>query len=179
MTNNDHSLEVEIGCGKGKFLVARAEENPHIHFIGIEKANRFLRRGIQKREKRELENLEFMKGDVRQILKEKILPESVEVFHIYFPDPWPKRRQRKRRLLTAEFFHLLHSRLKHCGLIEIATDFFDYFQEIKKTIEGMHGVWSQMRETQNERLFPSQVQTNYERKYQMEGKSLYYLELQK
>lgn len=178
MTNRYDGFEVEIGCGKGKFLVARAQENKQIFFIGLDKAKKWMKRGASRAQKRKLENIKFIKGDVWRILE--ILPlESVSVFHIYFPDPWPKRRHHPRRILTADLLHRLHRHLKSFGLIEIATDDLDYFRHIKKVIEGMNGTWKRVREAQNERLFPSSVATNYERKFQAEGKNLNYLELQK
>lgn len=172
-------LEVEIGCGKGKFLVARACENPHIRFLGIDKAGRFLKRGILRGQKRGLENLEFVKGDIRIMLHTTIMPESVEIFHIYFPDPWPKRRHRDRRLLQRDFLALLHSRLKKGGLIEVATDDRDYFDAIKNSASHNSLVWKEMRESVNERLMEAILPTNYEMKYKVEGRPIYYLELQK
>lgn len=176
------SLEIEIGCGKGKFLVARAAAFPEIQFLGIDKALRFMRLGAARAEKRQLANLKFVRGNVLEILERDVAPQSVNVFHLYFPDPWPKRRHRHRRLLTAEFFRRLHERLVNGGLIEIATDFEDYFSEIKQTVgSGAAGgvVWGCIRESVNERLFPAVAQTNYELKYQKEGRPIYYLELQK
>lgn len=177
------NLEVEIGCGKGKFLVARAAAFPEIRFLGIDKAGRFMKLGAARAEKKGLANLEFVKGDVREILRQEVAPESVSVFHIYFPDPWPKRRHRRRRLLTADFFRFLYGCLAAGGLIEIATDFSDYFSEIRKSaaqsaMEG-GGVWKQTRESVDERLFTAVDKTNYELKYQREARPIYYLELQK
>lgn len=184
------SLEVEIGCGKGKFLVARAQTLPEIQFLGIDKALRFMRLGAARAEKRQLANLKFVRGNVLEILERDVAPQSVSVFHLYFPDPWPKRRHRHRRLLTAEFFRRLHERLVDGGLIEIATDFEDYFSEIKQTVGSGAAApagrgptagltWGRVRESVNERLFPAVAQTNYELKYQKEGRPIYYLELQK
>lgn len=178
MTNNYDSLEMEIGCGKGKFLVARAQENQNIFFVGVDQEKRWMKRGAERAKKRNLENLSFVKGEVTQVLS-LFPPESISVFHIYFPDPWPKRRHRQRRLLSVDFLHFLHHYLQPKGLIEMATDDLDYFDCIKKMVREMNGTWEKIRKAQNERLFPSSAQTNYERKYQMQGKRLYYLELQK
>lgn len=172
-------LEVEIGCGKGKFLVSRALHHPHIRFLGVDKAGRFLRRGMERSEKRGLSNLAFVKGDVRVFLRTELGPESVSVFHVYFPDPWPKRRHRRRRLLQAEFLRLLHDRLTQGGLIEVATDDADYFEAIKKTAPACGIAWGGIRESLNERLFAAVDKTNYELKYQKEARPIYYLELQK
>lgn len=178
MTNSYQSIEIEIGCGKGKFLLNRASENRQAFFVGIDKEKRWLKRGAERAERRRLENLKFIKGEAAQVLS--LFPlECVSVFHIYFPDPWPKRHHHRRRLLSVDFFRLLHRHLKAKGLIEIATDDTDYFACIKKNIGEMNGAWKKIGETKNERPFPSSVRTNYEQKYHAEGKSLYYLELKK
>ncbi|MCM8775744.1 MAG: hypothetical protein NC930_05280, partial [Candidatus Omnitrophica bacterium] len=106
-------------------------------------------------------------------------PESVSVFHVYFPDPWPKRRHRKRRLINAGFLLMLHQKLKSGGLVEVATDDGDYFSEINKAVSqtGIH--WSGVRQGVNQRLADVAFRTNYELKYGNAGKTLYYLELKK
>ncbi|MBI4124831.1 MAG: tRNA (guanosine(46)-N7)-methyltransferase TrmB [Deltaproteobacteria bacterium] len=177
MTNNGTALEVEIGCGKGKFLVARAQVNPHIRFIGIDKSIKWMRRGIRRSERQGLANLVFLKGWVLEILEKEIADASVSVFHIYFPDPWPKRRHHKRRLLQNGFFSLLRQKLKPGGLVEVATDDADYFEAIKKETALCALPWGGVREGRNERLFPSDVKTNYELKYEADGRELFYLEL--
>lgn len=169
-------LEIEIGCGKGKFLLARALAHPKVVFLGIDKAGRFLRRGIGRKEKRGLANLEFIKGDVREILKGEVGLASVDVFHIYFPDPWPKRRHRKRRLLQHDFFELLAQRLKKSGSIEIATDDSDYFEAIKQVVASTLEGWK-IKESRGLRLFDPLIKTNYELKYEKEGRPLFYLSL--
>ena len=106
--------------------------------------------------------------------------ESVSIFHVYFPDPWHKRRHQKRRLLTPEFFELLHRRLVPGGKLEIATDNFDYMIAFKSAlVEAGETIWSATRQTVNERILNPEFRTNFELKYQAEGRDLYYLELVK
>lgn len=171
------TLEVEIGCGRGKFIVARAQANPNIRFLGIDKAHRFMRRGVERSRHKRLANLEFIKGDFRQVVADETSANSVAVFHVYFPDPWPKRRQRKRRLLNEALFVLLYNRLRGGGKIEIATDDADYFSAIKRCIAATPLSWEEMRESVNQRLFAPEFKTNYEMKYETAGRPLYYLEL--
>ena len=124
-------VEIEIGCGKGKFLIGRSQAHPEIQFLGIDRVGKWMKIGAKRSEKRNLPNLRFLKSDIRLIL-EKVPPEGVSVFHIYFPDPWPKRRHRKRRLVNAGFLLLLWEKLRPGGLIEMATDDLDYFTAMKK-----------------------------------------------
>jgi len=171
-----HPLEIEIGCGKGKFLLARAESEPRRNFLGVDRISKWMKIGRTRGEKRRLENLRFIKAEIREFLQ-SVPPESVAAFHIYFPDPWPKRRHRKRRLVTAEFLRNLYGRLKPGGFVHLASDDADYFRQIKQAA-AQSAEWAQ-REGMNERLVSPGVITNYELKYQSAGKILHYLELRK
>ena len=108
---NSNSVEMEIGCGKGKFLVARSIENPNTNFLGIDRVSKFMNIGKTRAQKRALPNIRFLRAEARAFLTEAIALGSVDIFHIYFPDPWPKRRHQVRRVFTAELLKLLHARL--------------------------------------------------------------------
>ena len=176
---NSNPVEMEIGCGKGKFLVARSIQNPGTNFLGIDRVSKFMNIGKTRAQKRELPNIRFLRAEARAFLTEAITPGSVSVFHIYFPDPWPKRRHRVRRVFTAELLKLLHTRLVAGGLVEIATDDKDYFDAMKKTIAATAQLWENVRETVNERILDGMNRTNYELKWAAAGRSLYYAELKK
>ncbi|HKW13853.1 MAG TPA: tRNA (guanosine(46)-N7)-methyltransferase TrmB [Candidatus Krumholzibacteria bacterium] len=177
---NRHPFELEIGSGKGRFLLERAAKHPGRNFLGIDYAWRFLREGHQRIAQRGLENLRFYKAEAGDVVRILIPDESVDIFHIYFPDPWPKRQQRKRRLLTPEFFQLLHQRLKTGGRLELATDNFQYLVFFKKSlVEAGDALWRDVRESQNERLLDPEILTHFEAKYRREGRVLYYIELTK
>jgi len=170
---------MEIGCGKGKFLVARSIANPGINFLGIDRVSKFMNIGKTRAQKRALPNIRFIRAEARAFLKEAIAPESVSIFHLYFPDPWPKRRHQVRRVFTPELLELLHSRLIPGGLIEIATDDADYYAAMKKSIAATAELWENVRESVNERILDSMNKTNYEIKWAAQGRSLYYAELKK
>jgi tRNA (guanine-N7-)-methyltransferase len=173
-------LEIEIGSGKGRFLLERAAKHPERNFLGVDYAWRFLREGHQRAGKRGLTNLRFLKGEAGDVVRAFIPDGSIDVFHIYFPDPWPKRQHRKRRLLTAEFFKLLHRRLKPGGLLELATDNFEYLIAFKAAlIEAGDTLWSEVREGRNQRLMDPEIRTHFEAKYVRQGRDLYYIELRK
>ncbi|HOG23042.1 MAG TPA: tRNA (guanosine(46)-N7)-methyltransferase TrmB [Candidatus Omnitrophota bacterium] len=176
---NDNPVEVEIGCGKGSFLVARAEENPGINFIGIDRIAKYMKRRKMRVEREEARNIQFIQAESRKFLEEALRPLSVSVFHMYFPDPWPKRRHRARRTFSEDFLKLIHSRLSPGGLFEVATDDLDYFTEMKKGIAATRELWDNVRETVNERIFGGTMKTNYEIKWAAEGRALYYAELAK
>ena len=176
---NVNSVEMEIGCGKGKFLVARSIANPGINFFGIDRVSKFMNIGKTRAQKRALPNIRFLRAEARAFLTEAIAPESVSIFHIYFPDPWPKRRHQVRRVFTTELLRLLHARLVPGGLVEIATDDKDYYAAMKKTIAATAELWENTRETINERILDGMNKTNYEIKWAAQGRSLFYAELKK
>jgi tRNA (guanine-N7-)-methyltransferase len=173
-------FEMEIGSGKGRFLLERAAKHPERNFLGIDYAWRFLREGHQRIDQRGLTNLRFYKAEASEVVHTLIPDASVDIFHIYFPDPWPKRQQRKRRLLTPDFFQLLHQRLVPGGKLELATDNFEYLIAFKKAlVEAGDTLWNDVRESRNERLLDPEIQTHFEAKYRRQGRLLYYIELRK
>jgi tRNA (guanine-N7-)-methyltransferase len=177
--DNTNPLEIEIGCGKGKFVIARSQEHPGINFLGIDIIWKWMKYGVRRAEKRALENLRFIRADVRNVVKYGLTSRSVSVFHVYFPDPWPKRRHRKRRIITGEFLTLLHDRLEQGGLIEMATDDHDYFDQMKRAVIQSGVAWKRSLDSTNDRIFGAVSKTNYELKYETAGRTLYYLELEK
>ncbi len=176
---NQNPVEMEIGCGKAKLLITRAQSHPERNFIGVDYAWRYMKIGCQRAEKRGLSNIRFIKADANRVLSEFIVPESVSVFFIYFPDPWPKRRHQKRRLITQSFAELLHSRLTPRGRIEIATDDFAYFIAIRAAFARTETLWRQVKQSVDEPLFVCEAKTNYEMKFLVDGRTLYYLEVLK
>jgi len=171
-------LEVEIGCGKGKFLLARAEASPDINFLGIDWAGKWLKRGVVRWQKRGYQNLQFIKAEARDVLA-AIPSEAVTFFHVYFPDPWPKRRHHKRRLLDASFFQMLYDKLVPHGKIEIATDDREYYQRIAEAAKQCPADWKSVRESVDRRLAFEDFKTSYELKYEKDNRPLFYLELKK
>ncbi len=171
-------LEIEIGSGRGRFLLHRAAAHPDRNFLGIDYRWRFLREGAERAQKRGLGNLLFLKAEAEELVHNAVPLESIDVFHIYFPDPWHKRKHHKRRLLTPEFFRALHARLKPGGMLELATDNFAYLVAFKEAlVVAGETLWSDSTEQRNERILDPGVQTHFEAKYARAGRDLYYLEL--
>ncbi len=173
-------LEIEIGAGKGRFLLHRAQAHPERNFFGVDYRWRFLKEGVLRAEQRGLSNLIFLKTEAEEIIPHLVPPVSIDVFHIYFPDPWHKKKHHKRRLLKPEFFKLLHGSLLPGGLLELATDNFNYMIAFKAAlVEAGDTLWSNVRESRNERILDAGVQTHFEAKYTRAGRDLYYMELRK
>ena len=173
-------LEIEIGAGKGRFLLHRAQAHPERNFFGVDYRWRFLKEGVLRAEQRGLSNLIFLKTEAEEIIPHLVPPASIDVFHIYFPDPWHKKKHHKRRLLRPDFFKLLHASLAPEGMLELATDNFNYMIAFKAAlVEAGDTLWSNVRETRNERIVDPGVQTHFEAKYTRAGRDLYYMELRK
>ena len=180
MFEHRRPLEVEIGAGKGRFIMHRALATPEHNFIAFDYIWKYLKLGWQRVQKRNLEHVLFFKAEANEVITHLIPDESVDIFHVYFPDPWHKPKHHKRRLLTPEFFKRMHQRLAPGGRLEIATDNFDYMIAYKAAlIEAGDVLWTSNRETRNDRILNPEYRTNFELKYQAEGRDLYYIELTK
>ena len=115
-------LMLEIGFGTGSALLAFAEAHPHVDCIGMEVYQPGIGNALQEIRNRSLKNLRLMECDARGAVNMVFEPRSLSSIHIYFPDPWPKKRHHKRRLVNRDFVELLASRLNIGGQLKLATD---------------------------------------------------------
>ena len=99
---NDHPLHLEIGTGKGRFIMQLAQEHPEINYIGIEKYSSVLLRCLEKQEELQLQNLVFIRGDA-ELLNTYFAEGEIEKIYLNFSDPWPKERHARRRLPSSEY----------------------------------------------------------------------------
>jgi tRNA (guanine-N7-)-methyltransferase len=127
-------LEVDLGCGDGSFLVASADSNPEHDFLGIERLAGRVRRACRNIGRSRVTNARVLRVESFYAVQHLLPPASVEVFHLLFPDPWPKRRHWRRRVVTNDFLAAIHRALIPQGSVRIATDQMDYFQEIERLV---------------------------------------------
>ena len=127
-------LEVDLGCGDGAFLAALAAQKPERNFLGVERAAGRFRGACRKIGDNGLSNARVLRSEILGTLQELLPAESVEVFHLLFPDPWPKYRHRSRRVFTDDFLHAIAYALKPAGVFRIATDQRSYFREMENVI---------------------------------------------
>src|SRR5262249_34656865 len=104
---NTHRVEVEVGFGKGMFLLAAAASHPDRNYFGVEIERRYQLYATTRIANRNLPNVKTCCGDAKVVLRDHVAPGSVAAVHVYFPDPWWKTRHRKRLLFTAEFADLV------------------------------------------------------------------------
>src|SRR5262245_60168289 len=127
---NPNPVEVEIGFGKGAFLLALARTRPERNFFGVEYAKRWAFRLAHLLERDGPSNVIAIHADFTCLVRTMIYPGSVSVYHLYFPDPWWKKRHRRRRLFQDDFAATLVHTLVPDGTILLATDVQEYFKEI-------------------------------------------------
>ena len=122
-----------MGAGNGRFLLARAQANPDVCYIAIERLLGRVRKINSKLTRHGLTNTRIVRLEAFYALQYLFPPKRLRTVYIHFPDPWPKRRHHKRRLFSPEFLDILHQRIAPGGTVQIATDHLDYFAEIRKT----------------------------------------------
>ena len=130
----DAPRTVEIGFGNGENLLALAAAHPERDFLGIEVHRPGVGRLLLALEARALRNVRLICHDAVEVLERQLQPHSVEEFLILFPDPWPKKRHHKRRLVQRPFVELLASRLTRGGVLRLATDWQPYALEMLTTL---------------------------------------------
>jgi tRNA (guanine-N7-)-methyltransferase len=131
-------LHVDLGCGDGSFLCALAERHPNKNFLGIERMSE--RVGKACRRARTLENVRVLHLETSYAIRYLFPESSVSVFYLLFPDPWPKRRHHRRRIITSDFLDAIHIALVEEGLLKVATDQLDYFDQIMLLSGGQSGL---------------------------------------
>ena len=134
---NKYPLTVEIGFGMGMATAEIAEANPGNNYLGIEVFRAGIGKLLWEIEKRSLTNIRIIEHDAVEVIEKMFTSVSVSAFHIFFPDPWPKKRHHKRRLVQKPFAELLASRLRPGGYLYMASDWEDYAEEAIKVFSSI------------------------------------------
>ena len=165
-------LELEIGSGKGTFLVQQARHQPGTDFLGIEYAGAFWRHAADRVRRHGLENVRLLHADATVFVRNFVPPGSLAVVHLYFPDPWPKARHHKRRSFCAAFLRDLHPRLAPGGELRVATDHADYFAWMRDHAAQVDALYQRRAFVPPVSAAAGElVGTNFERKYRDQGRS--------
>jgi tRNA (guanine-N7-)-methyltransferase len=165
---NANPVVLEIGSGKGRFLLATAMERPDVNVLGIEKSLHYHRVIRDRFLKRDLRNIRLVNHDAFVVLQKMIPDDSIAEVHIYFPDPWPRKRERKRRIIRPEVLTEIRRVLTEGGSGIYVTDHEEYFESAAPLVEAAF--------TRSERRIPGPddpPRTNYEAKYREEGRAIF------
>ncbi|WP_022767949.1 tRNA (guanosine(46)-N7)-methyltransferase TrmB [Butyrivibrio sp. NC2007] len=171
---NDNDIYIEIGMGKGRFLMDMAALHPDINYVGIEKYSSVLLRAIQKQEQLLLPNIIFIRMDAETIT-EVFAPGEVGRIYLNFSDPWPKDRHAKRRLPSREFLKRYDQILVPDGVVEFKTDNEDLFNFALEEIEpaGWH-LDAVTRDLHHDEVMNAgNVMTEYEERFSGQGNPIY------
>ena len=133
---NDNPVELDIGCGRGMFLFNSAVANPDVNYLGLEIDYREGRRAASRLQKKDLPNARVVGGDCRVVLSKLIAKHSVRAAHVYYPDPWWKKRHHKRRLFTQDFADLLAEVVEYEGNVHSWSDVADLFDIIRELMDS-------------------------------------------
>lgn len=166
-------VHIEIGSGKGTFLLNQAHANLSDNFFGIEWASKYYRAAVDRVGRWGLANVRIIRAEASSFIADFIPDSSVDYFHIYFPDPWPKKRHHKRRFINNVNLGNMLRCLKLNGQLRIATDHAEYFEQIKSVLAESHDKLEEID------FLPAAgaengewVGTNFERKYLKEQRRI-------
>ncbi len=172
---NNKDSALEIGFGDGSFLIETAKNYTDWNYIGIEiKVKRF-RKAVKRAEGENIANLKFLLMDVRIAVEEVFYPNAFSKVYINFPDPWPKERHKKHRIINTQFLSKLSRIIKPKGIIEIASDHEEYISSILETIEDTGIFKSIFPLPSYVHSIPNRPKTMYELEFMKGDKKIYYL----
>lgn len=164
---NDNAVILEIGSGKGRFIISTATERPDLNLIGIEKSLHYHRVIRDRVLKRNLQNIRLINHDAFLVLRDMLPDASLAEIHVYFPDPWPRKKEQKRRIIRPEVLEQFRRTLVEGGWGIYVTDHREYYEVAAPLIE---------EHFRAERRIPGPEdppRTNYEAKYRAEGREIY------
>jgi len=167
-------LVVEIGFGRGEFLLAQAAAAPEVAFLGVEVSYKRTLKMARRLARSELRNVRLLEAPAEEVVATLLRPASVQTFWINFPDPWPKKRHHRRRLLQAPLVAQLADRLAPGGLLEVATDHVGYAEQIDEVLRGEPALENVRAPAAFAREVPGRLVTAYEGEWRSEGRPLHF-----
>lgn len=169
---NDHPIFIEVGMGKGRFIMDMAKAHPENNYVGIEKYSSVLLRALEKMEQEELppQNLVFIRMDAENI-EQVFAKDEVAGIYLNFSDPWPKDRHAKRRLTSTRFFERYDKILQKDGVVEFKTDNVPLFEFSLESVQ--EAGWKLVAHTfdlhHHETMNEGNIMTEYEEKFSSQG----------
>ncbi|MBK1828649.1 tRNA (guanosine(46)-N7)-methyltransferase TrmB [Haloferula rosea] len=171
----DRPLEVDLGCGDGKFLLEMAEHHTDRDFLGVERLLGRVRKVCRKAQKRDLENLKVLRLESRYVVEWLLAPASVSRLHLLCPDPWPKARHHRRRLIQEDFLNAVVRVLQPGGEFLFKTDHDEYFEWAEEKVAEFRGL-ERLDWPEDAFFYPK---TDFQLQWEAEGKRLQGIRLRK
>ena len=166
----DGPVELEIGSGKGRYLLEASALRPASNFLGVERAGKWFHCCVERCLRAGRSNIRLIRADAFDLLARWVPAASLSAVHIYFPDPWPKKRHAKRRLLQSSLYPLIERSLSPGASFFIASDVEGYFVEAAESIP----LTAAFQRVEWDGDAPDRLPTNYALKYLREGRTLHY-----
>jgi tRNA (guanine-N7-)-methyltransferase len=170
---NDHPVELEVGFGKGLFLLTAAQAHPEINFAGVEIVRKYQLFTATRLAKRGLSNVRVACADARQFLPGCVPVGSLHAVHVHFPDPWWKTRHHKRRVFTAEFVRACARVLRMGGYLNAVTDVEEYAVVMRELLGAEPTLRPLPAPEPDQPAHDLDYLTNFERKFRKQGKPIY------
>jgi tRNA (guanine-N7-)-methyltransferase len=170
---NEHPVELEVGFGKGLFLLSASQACPQVNFVGVEILRKHQLFSATRLAKRGIGNVRLVKADARLFLRDCVATGSLQAVHVYFPDPWWKKRHLKRRVFSAEFARECERVLRPSGRLHVVTDVEAYFALITSLIGERTRLRTVPLADPREPAHDLDYLTNFERKFRKEGRAIY------
>lgn len=171
-------LYFEIGVGNGEFIVEMAKREREANFIGVEVSKEVLRKALSRLEESGVENVRLLCMEGAEALCALFKSNTLSGLYLNFPDPWPKKKHQKRRLVKASFLYVLSDRLKVGGFFRMATDHREYAEEVVKLfseVPSFSPLWESPIKKELDDFYP----TKYARKWLSQGKEIYFIGFKK
>ena len=166
-------IEIEVGCGKGLFICSASADHPDRDFLGIEIAKKYAHFCAARLNKQQSPNAIMMQGDAQPLFKDVIPSKSVDGVHVYFPDPWWKRRHRKRRIMNKEFITDVYRVLKDGGKLHFWTDVKEYFDVTLQLLESSFEFKGPLAVDEAQPTHDLDYRTHFERRMRMHNEPVY------
>jgi tRNA (guanine-N7-)-methyltransferase len=176
---NDQPLALEIGCGVGDFMLKTALDQPETNFIAIDFYNKGCYKSCRRLDRHGVSNVRVLRDEARLFVTDRIPKKSLSAIYINCPDPWPKKRHRKRRLVNREFVEFLLDYMVPGADFFFATDFVDYGEDVAQMLPEVAALENMFAPDQYRHDFPGYHLSKYMRKFMAEGKSIYFVHYKK
>lgn len=171
--DNVNPVELEIGSGKGLFLINAATSQPAVNYLGIELSRKYAVFSAQRLARGGLPNAKVWCGDARLVLARLVAAMSLRAVHVYFPDPWWKTRHKKRRVFTAGLVSEIERTLEPGGGLKVASDVEEYFGVIRSLVAANGRFREEAIPDAAEPAHALDYLTHFERKYRIEGRPIF------